>query len=366
MIYKKYQNSATRNYISRNLVFSVFLFILIAKPHYIFGQKYVKDSVTINFGEQQVLPVSMFVDTILDKRDDLKGNQLRISEKTRYLFIPVDRYFITEKPLTENIHGLFTGEKSDTSLKLIIDQFEIDDQTGLVKRTVLSAKIRVYEGDTNESKQLKGTLLYQIKRPYPKKKDIAVNYEQLINSWKQSFVKDIDKVRKDNSHSHSFNFYNYRPLLEKIPTKLYLSSYASVGFDWWMTDVEFGFYDPEANRKFMQQTSYLRYRRTRKFESLAIGKQANHFCYRLNSNWLVEAVPQICLGLTRWNDWDTNTHDLFDIFIVNGSIREDIQFQPIDKSSILFTAGLIQDVYFINSINVQFKPGVVFGLGYKF
>lgn len=340
------------------------LFIVFPKT---FGQKYVMDSVTIRFGMHQIPPASVFVDTVIDNRDELKGNQVRISEKTRYLFIPVDRYFVTEKALVENVHSLFTDQKRDTSYKFIIDEFEISHRKGLVNGTLLSAKIRVFEGATGETKQLKGTLLYQTKGQKPKKRNLSNNYEQLINTWQYGFLKDIYRIKSDTSlYRHTFDFYNYRPLVEKVPTRLYCSSFAAIGLDWWIADLEFGFYEPEVSRKFLHHTGYIRYRWTKQFESLAIGKDATHFCYRLGPYWVIEAVPQVSLGFNSWKDWENNSHDLYDLFSINGSLREVIRFNPMDRRCVSFTFGFIQDVYYIHSIDWNFKPGIIFGLGFNF
>ena len=115
--------------------FLFLLIIVIQLPFFqnIIAQKYVKDSVKIRFGYPISQPSSVFVDSVIDNREELKGNEIRISEKTRYLFIPVDRYYITDKSL------------------------------------------RIYEGIHGETKYLKGTLLYQIKGSKPRNKTLTNN-----------------------------------------------------------------------------------------------------------------------------------------------------------------------------------------------
>ena len=173
-------------------------------------------------------------------------------------------------------------------------------------------------------------------------------------------------MKRNTCSHHAFDFYNYRPKVEKVPTRLYIASFAAVGTDWWLANLEYSFYNPEVTRKFMQQSSFIQYRRTKRFESLTLGKDAIHFCYRLSHSWIVEAVPQISLGFNRWNDWDKYSHDIYDLFNLSCSLREVIQFNPLDKKSILFTTGLIQDIYYIHSLDWKINPGLVLGFGFKF
>ena len=157
--------------------FLFLLIIVIQLPFFqnIIAQKYVKDSVKIRFGYPISQPSSVFVDSVIDNREELKGNEIRISEKTRYLFIPVDRYYITDKSLSNNIFCLFANQKQDTAYKFVIDEFEINHSKGLLAGTKLSAEIRIYEGIHGETKYLKGTLLYQIKGSKPRNKTLTNN-----------------------------------------------------------------------------------------------------------------------------------------------------------------------------------------------
>ncbi len=339
----------------------IYLFILLLFTRFCFTQDFVKDSTVINFGNNTIRPVLYSIDSVIDQRTELSSNVLRISEKKQYRYIPVDYYFVTQQSIASNIKQLIIDDTlSDESINLVLKKFEINHRGGILPASVLSAQISIYKGKINSRKTLDGTLIYETSGKKPNKRNSQECYENLIDSWRSDFIIDIKRLQSN----HSDSIYHYRIGKEDAKTRLYCSSAFYYGIDWCMLDVNLGFYEPEASKRFVRHSHFFRYRNEKRFESVAMGSNASHFYCRINKDFISEIEGRFCVGFNRWRDMDTFKHKLYDIANVNASIKTGILYSPFDKKGISMGGGLLLDSYYIYSLNIQLKPAVylIFGI----
>jgi hypothetical protein len=332
-----------------------------------FSQKYICDSLQISFGIVSNPKTPLLIDSVIDSRDILTGTQIRISERKKYVYIPVDFYYVTKHPLTKEIALLFTDSlASDTAFKLVIERFELNYRESFKPVTQLIAQIKVYSGIKSTQKKLLGTLAYEIVGDKPKKGKEQESFEILITRWVANFQTDIVKLKHGAGAQRSTGFCNYFPPDTKTGQSIYTEASVLFGIQSYIIDGDLGFYDPEATPRVFRRTSFIRYRNEKRYESIAFGSRSYHFYYRLNDKFMADVGQRVCVGLNRWKDMDTYDHKLYDIVHIDVGLKAGIYYYPFGKRSVV--AGLVttHDLIYVYCMGSYYLPAIGMVVGINF
>jgi CRISPR/Cas system CSM-associated protein Csm3 (group 7 of RAMP superfamily) len=333
----------------------------------VYSQKYICDSLIVKFGIFSNRTIPLKVDSIIDQRFSPTGSQIRISERKRYLYVPVDFYYVTPTPLKDELRSMFSDSISrDSTYKLVINRFEIYYRSGFQTLPVLIAHIEVYFGKTGEKKRFAGTLIYETVGEKPKKNMEKETFEILIEKWKDQFSRDMQKIQSYKATNSFSGFSNLLGPELKPVQRIFTQAAIVVGDKNLMVDGDLGFFEPEATKKFFRVTSFVRYRNDDRFESIAFGSRSYLYYYRINEKFVANIEQKICIGVNRWKDMKTFEHKLYDIVHIDAGFRAGIYYYPFNKRN--FVAGLIttHDVLFIYCMESFYRPALGLSVGLNF
>ena len=345
------------------------LFLLFAHlPLLIYGQKFVSDSLVVEFGKNDLQKINATVDTVVDQRN-LSPNCIAITERSKYFNIPIDYRILTSKPLYAGIKEMFLNKPNSlahTNYRLEIKEFSINAEPGFFKNTYkCNSIISVYSVENQKNKFL-GTLLYEDQTAVKKdKKQPQKEYEACIDSWKAGFINDMYSIIFLSLADSTIPLKNLIKVQSDFRKNMIISSDVAIGLDSWLVDGEITFSRPEPQPQFSRKGNILRYRHEKKYESLEFSVSNKQYNYRLNDKFLFVLKPKLFWGLNCWNNNEYSKHGLQDIFLLDFSINPSIIYNPFYKRGIICGMGAIADATYIYSEHVKIKPYVVFHLGIK-
>jgi hypothetical protein len=355
------------------LFYSLVVLITIIPIHTsLFAQKLVRDSILVSFENphlNQVLEIP--IDSIPDLRNT-SPHTIGKYEVTKFLFIPVDLDIYTEKPLRREILQTLNSPANQSSLpkfRLVINEFNLSRNSGswLFPRYLLNAAFQVY-WHQSDSTHFIGEILYEIpRRPAILGGNLKTSFGKVINKWQQNFITDLNTIANSLAAGET-------PRLENLRTDIYtgksINLYSGISYIRYpnshVIDGEMFFSHREARRWFIRTGGYqVRFRNADDFESLSFGLSRDYLFYRLNRNFVFKGKSQLMLGINRWKDIQTTNHEIYDALIFEYVLGQDIVYNVLDKSSILFGIGLQENVFYIYSKDWQFKIGFSIHLGIK-
>jgi len=347
---------------------SLLLGIIILFPSFGFSQKWVADSITIQFGKPE--PVENLGFSISDAKDYRKAFSEFISvfERKKLLFFPVDQIVKTSKPLAEHFKQKFHSDSLGVSTYVTnIHNFTIKNSSSLGNRNLgLFATIELSEIHNNRDTILVGTFYYERSFIQKKKQDVARGYEQLIEKWSQQFAADILSVEEKIDQDVPDLLYYFRRGDKAVKKNFYASVDLFAGLNFWGVDGELWFSEPEGNRIFNRNSSVIRYVNHPSFQSMAIGSSLPHWNYRVNDSWLFTNKMAMLIGVNNWKDMDTAHHKLEEILFFNYSMTQRLNFNRLDKSGFIFGIGIMEDLHYIIYHRVGFNVGASVSFAYKF
>jgi len=342
------------------LIFSFFNINLSA-------QKYISDSTIVYFGKPLTQLIPLRIDSIIDARENLKGTELKITESTKYLYIPVDFYYVLEKPLTVELKSMFSDTIENTNIyKLIIDRFEFTSQEKFIKVPLLIAQIQVYSGRKGFAKQFRGTLVYEIPGKRPKRNREIECFETLIDTWKQEFTTDLQNLPDEAKENKNYLNTNFIPAKFRTGQSAITFSSFSINNQGYSIEAALGFFDPEASRKFYRHTYFFKYSNDKRFESVEFSSRCYHQFYRFNESFVTDIYVNEGIGVNRWKDMNSYNHKLYDIVQANVGVNGGIYYMPFRKRSVFIGLVLNQDLYYIYCMGMFERSGIGITLGINF
>lgn len=345
------------------------LFLLVLISHFSAnGQKFISDSLVVEFGRSDLHRINAAIDTVIDHRN-LKPNCISISERIKYYHVPIDYRILTSKPLGTGIKEMFSNQPDSATnkYKLEIKEFSIRSVPKPSKNYLsCNSIISVYSVKPQANTYI-GTLVYEtsdvLKRT---KKQPQKEYEAFIDSWKDRFATDMNAIAQHSPADPAFSLPNLIRKQSDFRKKMIISTDVAVGANSWVVDGEIMFSRPEPQARFVRQGSILRYRHEKTYESLEfpiLNKQRN---YRLNNNFVFILKPKLFWGLNRWNDNEYAKHGLQDLLILDCSVTQSLVYNPFYQKGIVCGLGVMENATYIYSEQVKFKPYAVFQIGIKF
>jgi hypothetical protein len=344
----------------------IFLFIIF--PLSVSAQKFVSDSLVVEFGKYESKKINATVDTIIDQRN-LKPNCIAIAEKKKYYNIPIDYRILISKPLITGVKEMFLNKPdgiTDHNYRLEIKEFNISSESEFRKNHYTCNSIISVYSVINNKNTYKGTLVYETQSSIKKnKKQPQKEYETVLDSWKGDFASDMNGIIQHSSNDSTFSLPNLIINQSDFRKNMIMSLDIAYGLNSWVVDGEIMFSHPEPKQQFFRQGSILRYRHEKKYESLEFSIANTQYNYRLNHNFVFVIKPKFFWGLNYWNNDEFSNHGLQDILLLDFSVSQSILFNPFYKRSVICGLGIMENATYIYSEQVKFKPYIVFQIGIK-
>jgi len=346
----------------RNILVSLFFF----QFHFsIYSQRFISDSLMVQFGENNVEKIHASIDTIIDHRNT-KPNCISISEKIKYIYVPIDYRILITKPLSVNLHDLFTNSSDSTKYRLEIKEFNIHTKPNLFQNNYsLNSIIAIYSVE-NKIDTYEGTLVYENNSEiWKNSKQPQKEYESFVDSWKKDFIKDMNVIVKNTSNDFAYKCPNLIKQQSGFDKNMLLSTDIAIGRDSWIIDGEIMFSGPEPKREFRREGNLLRYRHDKRYEAIEFSIVNKQFNYRINDQFVFIAKPKLFWGLNNWNENEYRKHGFEDILLLDCSVSQTLLFNPFYKKSIIFGVGVMENVNYIYSEPANFNLYFMFQLGIK-
>ena len=137
------------------------------------------------------------------------------------------------------------------------------------------------------------------------------------------------------------------------------------GPDRTVIDAELFFAPPEARRNFLRHSYNLRYRIQDKYESIEYNRlKVNHF-HRISTRLMLRNQLRGFFGINRWKDISHQKHSFEEAFMVEFSLNQILQFNPLDRSGLLIGVGLQENLIGIPSRRPQYETNLLLNIGMK-
>jgi len=343
----------------------IFLLALLFIPFTGKSQKWIADTLTIDFGKTQQ-NCSFRIDTVVDYRNQFP-EFISVYEQKKWLFFPVDQIVKTAQPISKLIVSTFQPNAiTDSSYRVGIREFFISNSSSTFFRDLkLFSTIELYKSNEHDS-SLVGTFYYERKLTQKKKAEIKDGYETLIDDWNKQFSSDIVAAEQGIDQFMPEKYYHFRRGKEWAYRNLYASAEFFGGLSFWGVDGELWFSEPEGNRIFNRSANIIRYVNHPTFQSIAIGRNIRHWNYRLNDDLLFVNKIVFLIGFNKWKDMKTVRHKLEEIPLFDLSFTQQINYNKFDKSGLVFGVGLMEDVHYIIYHKPEIKIGLSLNCAYKF
>ena len=333
-----------------------------------YGQRYVKDSLIVHFQDSSVIPPqTLYVSGVIDSRSH-PGNNISITEKKQFKYVPVDYFISLPSPLKDEINNMFVYADNPINYIIKIPEFKAQKRTYFLKPGMyLNSTIWVYYTTEDDSLLFGGELLYEEEyKKFSMKTTEKEPYEQVLENWQKHFLEDISIVASNIENDIPTTLPNYRdkPFPGK-PKNMYAGMDAILGLDFFAFNGEILFSPREVNRYFQRKSYDIRYRNEKELEAIEFDLINTHINYRFNDKYLFNAKANLMLGLNRWKDIGNNDYKLYDVGMLDLSFSQRFMWNPLNKTSFVFGAGLFESVNYIYHYNVRFQPGILVYLGIK-
>lgn len=349
----------------------------------LYGQKYISDSTIIHFYPNQKgnSKKSFQIYNFKDKRAN-PGKLFHVGEKKQYWVVPVDYRYLFEDLLMVVLENCFETDSSAIygyKLEIEVHQLQPSYKKGLVSRHNLHSCILVKNILNNRTDTL-GYMVFETSIPMKSvpldssqtnidkpvkqiKSNNKLAYEKLFYNWQSEIIHDINNLLVTPPVARSFIVPNFKPISYSYKKDLYMKAAYLQGKDWYGLEGEIFFSFPEARDAFSRNTGSVRYLNTPSYESLLMGKDNENFYWRLSPTSIFEVQSKILMGINRWKDTETTEHKLEEIFQACLSLSQLYQFNKLDKKGLVFSLGLVEDVFYIyNKVDFRFGFKVHIGL----
>ncbi|MBN2611882.1 MAG: hypothetical protein JXB00_10035 [Bacteroidales bacterium] len=348
------------------IIFIVLLAILSAPQ--IFCQKFLTDTLYVDF-HPEVFQQSGFIcyDTVIDKRHE-DPHFVMYKTKNKFLLFPVDQEIHLTRPLASTIYQNIANQ--DACMKtfiLQINRFEIEKKKGRFSApTFLLADIPVYE-IRNDTQIFYGTLYYKhLYHPQARRETPEQSTENLLNSWYRTFRTDLIKINAIEGGVPP----ELAPNLIKDPfvPPLFLNIHTGVfaGVDWYGFQAEMYFNRPETESRAKQVSGIVRYQNHPEYESFAIGRNSEHYMYRVNNSLIFDIDLNILIGFLKWKDVKVHNPSVYQIINAELSSVQSILFNRRNRRGFTGRFGAIETAGYIYDKKIKLRAGLFLGLGYRF
>jgi len=345
-----------------------FILLMIFSTVNIYGQKFLTDTIYVEFSGDSLPDIShLCIKYINDNRNE-DPNFIMYQTKNKLLLFPADQEVHLTKPLTEAfLEGFTVKDDCPVSYTLEINKFEILKRKGrFATSTFLIADIPVYQS-RNDSLYFFGTLYYDhLYRPLKKKESLTESAVNLLQSWHSTFKTDMvtlstrdQKVMQEISPNFITNP-SIRPLLMNIQSGIF------GGRKWYGFQGEIFFTRPETNKNSKYVSGIIRYQNNPDYESLAIGRNSEHFTFRQDKNLVFDIDLNILLGFLKWKNLEANTPSIYQIINAEVSSVQNIVYNRQNKQGFTARIGTMETLGYIYDKKLRFQIGGFAGFGYKF
>ena len=339
------------------------LICFLILPPTLFSQTIVRDSLIISLKDKELLPLRASIDSVLDVRQKPE-RLLGIMEKNKYLFVPVDLGIYSQTPLKNEL--LKTSVDQNLQFTLELAELKLYKVKSLLyPHYKVFSIIHVYQ--RQKDKIYLGTLTQEVttKKPFLKDK-LEKGLEQTIQKWQLDVVNDLNQISESVGKGRKINLYNMEKTPGPVkPVHLLSGTDILISRDSRIVDAHMSFSLRESAQKFFRTAYGMRYRDGKNHESIEFGLYNDSWFYRINKSFLTQRKLQVLYGFNKWNDYNTEKHKIYDMFILDTSLSTSLLYNPLHRSSLSFGMGIFFNYYYIYSMDIKTEYGVLFHAGVK-
>lgn len=327
------------------------------------GQSYVADTIRVKIQKNDNLRFRHSLKIVDFRNEDHRF--ISLYEKKKWLFFPVDQIVITNQPVAEGLMS-YQNEESDDEYLLDIHEYYIRNTSSLFKRNFkLNGAFELSELDNSDTTLL-GTFYYEQALQKSKKLTDSIGYSKALSFYTNQIINDLNTVCCDTTEVINPGDYHFRSGAEVAHKNLYFTIDGYYGYTFWGIDAEIYFSDPEPGIKFSRKSRMFRYLNYANRESVAISSKISLFNYRLSNQWLFQNKHAFLFGFNKWHDIDEEKRTIEEIFLFQLTASQRICYNTLDRESLTFGIGLMEEASYIIYNNPTFSIGIVISCGYKF
>ncbi|MFA9388674.1 MAG: hypothetical protein ACERKD_02625 [Prolixibacteraceae bacterium] len=331
------------------------------------SQKWVADSITVNFGQH---PDTKITTLNLSNAYDFSANEPAVIsnfEQKKALFFPVDQVVKLSLPLCTELMRKFSSDSiSSDHYSVSIHYFNIVPSKTLGKRNfTLYSSIETAKHHEADSIFL-GTFYYEQSYMQKAKLPIEEGYEILLDAWMRRLTSDVLTVGSGVDELMGEPLYHFRNGGRAVDKNFYTGAEFFAGLNFWGVDGEIWFSEPEGNPIFNRTIRMVRYVNHPDFQSIAFGNGVRLWNYRISENWLFTHKIAFMMGINNWKDMQTTPHKLEEILLFDLSFTQRISYNRFDQKGLVFGLGFIEDAHYIVYHKPKLKIGLSLNCAYKF
>lgn len=343
-----------------------FLVILLFCQSALYSQKILTDTFHIVFKADTLIELNdICISSVVDKRDE-DPKFVRYNVRNIYLIFPVDQEVYIKRPLADELMQGTRCDTGDRKIYIEIGKFAIEKQKNRFSSSLLlQADLPVYE-NIDDSMMYRGTFFYDyLYIPRKRKETLEESTVNILAKWHTEFKLGLLSLKIDPQSRSMQGYTNF--ISDRSVHSLYLNTTvaAFAGINWWGVQGEIYFSRPETSSGNHYLAGIFRYQNTTEYESFAIGKQAEHYIFRRNQNWIFDLDFNFLIGFCKWKEIETSEPTLYQLFDFELSSVQSIAYNPINHKGITFRCGAIEDLNYVIKRKPKFHAGIMLGFGVK-
>jgi hypothetical protein len=290
--------------------------------------------------------------TVVDNRPD-PGPVIGVKQIKKWRYIPVDQFLVLEEPLADILSRHMPADTAHTDASVVIDNLTIwyDGKPWFLQGWILNAYTRLVNADGTTIRDWQWE--HRIKKKRKREPEVSIGL--LVDEWTRTHGRAVQEYHPFSRLSP----YRYRrQLMVRMDTILMPDGYIL---------------DTRATLDFPadQVRRYVRgapgmgiyYRKSSRHESVAIGGKHHQWYLRLRPAWLARLNLAFRFGANNFNTDKFDYIDWWNIFLVNFSLTETLEYHPVYHQGLYAGLGLHLSANALPEIIPRFEAGLLLTVG---
>jgi hypothetical protein len=289
---------------------------------------------------------------VMDNRVN-PGSTLHIGQVNVLRYIPIDRYYLLEKPLESMLSKVLSLPESSggNNYSLIVDNLTIwhDSKPLFINKWILNGYSRLENSDHQTVEEWQ----WEVKIKGSKKKKVELKIGQLFDEW--------IKIQNDTLKSA-----NLKNIIQPHPYKRQLmmtTAFIKYG-DGYAINSRMPLYFPADQQKsYFRSAPGILYQKSSEHEAIAVGGWDISRYYRLNQSFVARTNGTFRLGFCRFNTDKFDYINWKNMFLINTTINASIEYFPPFYRGLYAGIGINQSFNFLPDVVQQYNIGLLLTIG---
>jgi hypothetical protein len=330
-------------------------------------EQFIQDTLTVELsGPDPPQPLSIRIAEIKDNRN-VPDVVLKISEKNRWAFVPVDLLIQSHPPVQDFLkqYCIMNSPSKEASLRISLLTLRLEESSGslVYPHYQLNSTVQI-ERCTSDSTGVPAGYFYHecyLRKPLFSNK-IEKGFAAIITQWRETLFKDLDSQFGNSGRLSGCGCFSETSISEKTLQLMIQGTYG-YGFRDRVADIQIEVSPVSVrNWTFREGGLFLRYRHGDAFESIEyalINERISHF---LTPNYRLLFTGMGLIGFNRWHDTESVKHKWYDAVILELSGRQQIVWK---QKSLVLGVGFFESFNYIYSRDYCLDGGVMVSVGFQ-